>query len=184
MAFLATLWLPILLSAVGVFVASSILHMVLTYHNTDYTRLPSEDQIADALRKFNIGAGKYFLPHCGSGKERGSPEYQEKMKKGPVAIMTFMDGPPNMGKLLFCWFLYCVAVSVFAAYIAWHGAGAAPSGMAVLRFAGCTAFAAYVMGHWQDVIWAGESSASALKASFDGLVYALVTGGIMAWLWP
>lgn len=184
MVTLASLWLPILLSAVGVFLASSILHMVLTYHNSDYKKLPSEGEIAESLRKYSIPAGKYFLPHAATGKERGSPAYQEKMKRGPVALMTFMDGPANMGKLLFCWFLYCIAVSVFAAYIAGRALPPGAEGLEVLRFAGCTAFASYVLGLWQNVVWAGESSVSALKSTFDGLVYALVTGGVFAWLWP
>jgi len=44
MAFLTALWLPILLSAVIVFVASSIMHMVLPYHRNDYGQLPDECQ--------------------------------------------------------------------------------------------------------------------------------------------
>jgi len=34
MVSLAALWLPILLAAVFVFIASSIIHMVLPYHKT------------------------------------------------------------------------------------------------------------------------------------------------------
>ena len=37
---LAALWLPILLSAVIVFVVSSILHMALPFHKNDYRQLP------------------------------------------------------------------------------------------------------------------------------------------------
>ncbi len=36
---LSALWLPILLSAVIVFVASSILHMLLPYHRSDYNQI-------------------------------------------------------------------------------------------------------------------------------------------------
>jgi hypothetical protein len=45
----AALWMPILLSAVFVFVASSILHMVLPYHRSDFAKLPAEDEVRDAL---------------------------------------------------------------------------------------------------------------------------------------
>ncbi len=41
-----SLWLPIVLSAIIVFVASSIIHMVLKYHNSDYPQLSGEDGIA------------------------------------------------------------------------------------------------------------------------------------------
>ena len=47
---LGALWLPIVLSAVLVFVVSSIIHMVLRYHNSDYGRLPNEDAVRAALR--------------------------------------------------------------------------------------------------------------------------------------
>ena len=46
---LTTLWLPILLSPVIVFFASFIIHMVLTYHRSDYRKLPDEDRVTDAL---------------------------------------------------------------------------------------------------------------------------------------
>lgn len=45
----AALWMPILLSAVFVFVASSILHMVLPYHRSAFGKLPAEDEVRDAL---------------------------------------------------------------------------------------------------------------------------------------
>jgi len=54
-----SLWLPILLSAVTVFLASSVIHMVLTYHRSDFKGLPSKDQVMDALRAFNIPPGEF-----------------------------------------------------------------------------------------------------------------------------
>ena len=48
MVSVTALWLPILLSAVIVFVASSIIHMVLPFHRKDYRPVPSEDGVMDA----------------------------------------------------------------------------------------------------------------------------------------
>ena len=42
MSLLGALWLPIVLSALLVFVVSAIIHMVLKYHNRDYKQLPNE----------------------------------------------------------------------------------------------------------------------------------------------
>ena len=39
---LTSLWLPILLSAIVVFILSSVIHMFLGYHNSDYARLPGD----------------------------------------------------------------------------------------------------------------------------------------------
>ena len=47
---LTSLWLPILLSAVVVFAASSIIHMVLPYHRNDFKKLPDEEGFLAALR--------------------------------------------------------------------------------------------------------------------------------------
>src|SRR6266851_8791731 len=44
MVSLSALWLPIVLSAVIVFVASSIMYMLLPYHRSDYRKLPEEDK--------------------------------------------------------------------------------------------------------------------------------------------
>ncbi len=42
MAFLTELWLPILLSAVFVFIVSSIIHMALPIHKGDYGKLTNQ----------------------------------------------------------------------------------------------------------------------------------------------
>ena len=59
-------WLPILLSAVIMFVASSIMHMALKYHQSDYRQLPDEDKILAALRPANLKRGLYVFPFCTS----------------------------------------------------------------------------------------------------------------------
>jgi len=51
---LMSLSIPILLSAVVVFVASSVIHMVLRYHQNDFKRIPAEDDVMLALRPFNM----------------------------------------------------------------------------------------------------------------------------------
>jgi hypothetical protein len=102
------LWLPILLSAVIVFVVSSIIHTVTPWHKSDYPKLPNEDKVMDALRPLAIPPGDYLMPCPSSSKELRSPEFLEKRKKGPVVVMTVMSsGPVSMGKNLLQWFLYC-----------------------------------------------------------------------------
>lgn len=180
-----TLWLPIVLSAVIVFVASSIIHMVFRYHSTDYRRLPDEDAVADALRKLNIPAGEYFLPHASGMKEMKTPEYQEKVKRGPGAMLTIWPGgSPSMTKNLVQWFVYSLVVGVFAAYVAGRALQPGAYYLAVFRFVGVTAFASYAIAGWQQSIWWKRSWLATLKNTFDGLVYALLTAGVFGWLWP
>jgi len=182
---LVSLWLPILVSAVIVFIASSIVHMVLGYHASDYKKLPSEDDVMEALRKFDIPPGDYFVPRAGSTKEMKTPAFVEKMRKGPVALMTFMKiGRPGMGAQFVQWFLYCVVVGIFAAYIAGRALPSDAPYRAVFRFAGCTAFVGYALALWQNTIWYKRSWMVTLKSTIDGLVYGLLTGGTFGWLWP
>jgi hypothetical protein len=143
---LASLWLPILVSAVIVFVASSILHMVLPIYRSDYRKLPSEDAVMDALRKFNIPPGDYLVPCAGTPKEMNAPGFVEKMTKGPVALMTVMrTGRSSMAVPLAQWFVYCVVVGVFAGYIAGRALPPGARYLSVFRFAGCTAFVGYAL---------------------------------------
>jgi hypothetical protein len=180
-----SLWLPILLSAVIVFIVSSIIHMVIPYHRKDFGKVPSEDEVMVALRKFDIPPGEYVIPCAGSPKEMGTPEFIEKTKKGPVAFMTVMpNGPPSMGASLVQWFVYCVLVGIVAAYIAGRALEPGAHYLAVFRFAGCAAFAGYALALLQNSIWYKRAWSTTLKSVFDGLVYVLLAGGTFGWLWP
>jgi len=180
-----SLWLPILLSAVIVFVVSSITHMLLPYHHNDYGKVPAEDEVRDALRKFEIPPGEYVVPYAGSPKAMGTPEFVEKTKQGPALFMTVVpNGPPAMGASLVQWFVYSIVVGIFAAYIAGRALEPGAHYLAVFRFAGCTAFAGYALGLWQNSIWYKRAWSTTLKSTFDGLVYALLTAGTFGWLWP
>lgn len=180
-----SLWAPIVLGAILVFVVSSIIHMILPYHRTDYARLPSEDEVMEALRRFKIPPGDYFFPHVGSPDRMRSPEFQEKMKRGPVAVMTMMEsGTPTMGKQLVYWFIYSIVVGIFAGYVAGRALAPGAEYLDVFRFTGTVAFVGYALALWQLTIWYKRSVGTTVKSTLDGLIYALVTAGAFGWLWP
>lgn len=180
-----SLWLPILLAAILVFVLSAITHMVLKYHNTDYGPLPGEDEVRRAMREQGVQPGEYVVPYAATPKEMGEPAYIAKTTEGPVALITVREsGPPTIGKQLGQWFVYCLIVSVFAAYVTSRAVGAGAEYLDVFRFAGTAAFLAYALGTWQETIWFGRSASTTLKNTFDGLIYALATAGVFGWLWP
>lgn len=185
MVSIMSLWLPILLSAVFVFIASSIIHMVLGYHKNNVKKVPNEEGVMDALRQFNIPPGDYMMPRCENTKEMSSPEFTEKMKKGPVMVFTVMpSGPFSMTKNLVQWFIFCLIVGVFAAYIAGRAVGPGEEYLRVFQFAGCTAFIGYALALFHDSIWWERSWSTTFKFVFDGLIYGLLTGGTFGWLWP
>ena len=184
MAFLATLWLPILLSAVFVFITSSVIHMVLPYHRSDYSQLPEEDKILSVLRTVTLKRGLYVFPYC-THKDMKSAAIVEKYKQGPVGFLNVLpSGPPAMPKFLIQWFLYCLLIGFFVAYLAAHTIAAGANYRAVFRVVGTAAFLPYGVGQISNGIWKGQRWSAAAKEIFDGLVYALLTAGTFGWLWP
>ena len=182
---LQALWLPILLSAVIVFVVSSIIHMVLPWHKGDYPRVPDEDKLMAALRPLAVPPGDYMVPRASSMQQMRSPEFTEKLNKGPVLMLTVMpNGPWSMGRNLALWFLYSVVVGVFAAYIAGRALPAGSDYLRVFQLTGATAFIGYSAALWQMSIWYRRAWNITIKATVDGLIYALLTAGTFGWLWP
>jgi hypothetical protein len=184
MVSLAALWLPIVLSAVIVFVASSIMHTLLTYHRSDYGKLPGEEKLLAGLRPANLKPGLYVFPHC-LPKEMKSPAAIEKYKQGPVGFMTIApNGPPVMAKFLIQWFVFCLVVAFFVAYLTAHTVAPGASYRAVFRVAGTAAFLGFGLGHLSDGIWKCQPWSATIKEVQDGLVYGLLTAGTFGWLWP
>jgi hypothetical protein len=182
---LASLWLPILLSAVFAFLASFVLHMLLPFHRGDMKKVPREDDLLEAMRRLDIAPGDYAAPYAGGPEAMKDPAFVDKMKKGPQVLMTVAAGaPPSMTRELAQWFVYLVVVSVVAAYVAGRALGPGAEYLDVFRFAGTTAFASYALGLPQDSIWYRKNWAATARSMIDGLVYALLTAGVFGWLWP
>ena len=179
------LWLPILLSAVLVFVVSSIIHMVLQYHAGDSRGVPDEAKVMDALRPFRIPPGDYVMPQPASTKEMGEPAFVDKMKAGPVALITVLpNGPIAMGVSLARWFGYSLLVGAIAGYTAGLTLGPGAEYSLVFRIVGMVAFAGYSLAILQSSIWWHRSWRFTFLTMLDGAVYALLTAGTFGWLWP
>jgi hypothetical protein len=185
MVALSALWLPILLSAVTVFIASSLMHTVLTYHRRDCHQLPEEDKLLAALRAAGLHRGVYVFPYSANPKDMKSPAMAEKFKQGPVGMMTvFPTGLPVMPKFLGQWFAFCLILSFFVAYLTGRTVAPGVPFLAAFRVAGTAAFLAYGLGQLANSIWKGQPWSATLKEVFDGLIYGLLTGATFACLWP
>lgn len=185
MVTLSALIVPILLSSVIVWVASSIIHMALPWHKGDYPKVPDEPRFRSAVGPLAIPPGDYLVPRCDSIAEMKSPEFKAKITEGPVVMMTVMpNGIMGMGKALTLWFLYILVTGIFAAYIAGHALAPGAQYLEVFRFVGASAFMGYAFALWQAAIWYHRSMRVTLLSSFDGLIYALLTAGTFGWLWP
>ncbi len=182
---LSALWLPILLAAVFVFIASSIIHMGPLWHRRDNPGFPDEERARAALGSLNVPPGDYMVPRCYGMKEMQSAEFLAKMNQGPVWVVTVLpNGPTKMGGSLVGWFLFTVLVSLITAYIASNALAPGANYLDVMQIAGCTAFAAYSLGQVPNSIWFKRQWSVTFKHVLDGLIYGLLTGGTFGWLWP
>jgi hypothetical protein len=182
---IASLWLPIVLSAVIVFIASTLIHMGPFWHRGDFPRMPREAEVLNALRPFAIPPGDYFIPGATGMEERRSREFKDKLAQGPVAVLTVMpNGMLSMRRNLLQWFVFLIVVSLFCAYIASRTLPAGAPYLRVHQVVGATAFIGYALALCQLSIWYRRSWSLTLKAALDGLIYGALTGGTFGWLWP
>lgn len=184
---LLALWLPILLSAVVVFVISSLIHMVFKWHASDYKGFANEDAVRDALRVGSPETGKrYVVPYCTDMKEMGSEAMQQKYAAGPNAFVVFApNGQPKMGKQLGLWFLWALIVALAAAFIVAELVGISPwRARAGAKVVGAFTFAAYGLGTVTESIWMYRSWTSSAKYLLDSALYAVGSGLVFYYLWP
>ena len=185
MSSIASLWLPILASAVAVFIASSLIHMVLPWHKNDYPRLANEDAVMDALRPLGIPPGEYFVPRPASRDALRSPEFIERANRGPVFILNMMpNGILPMGSSLAQWFVFLLFVAGFAGHIAMRAITPPAPHYTIFHTVGLSAFMGYAFALWTMSVWYRRPWMTTIKATVDGLIYALITAEIFVLLWP
>jgi hypothetical protein len=180
-----SLWLPILLSAVLVFVASSIIHMASPWHKGDYPPLPNEDAFRNAVGPLDLPPGDYMVPRPRSREDIKSSEFLEKMRQGPKVIMTVMPkGEAGMGSNLAMWFVYLLVVSLFVAYVVGRALPPGTEYMKVFQLASAVTFIAHGAALWPMSIWYRRAWNITIKSTIDGLIYGLLAAGVFGWLWP
>lgn len=182
---IASLWLPILVAAIAVFVASSLVHMVFRWHQSDHRRVANEDAVMAALRDGGIARGQYILPWCEGMKAAQDEAMQAKYRAGPIAVITvFKPGMPQMGGMLLKWFVFNLVVALICAVAIVHLFGAGVGAPYAAHLAGVLTFMAYGAGSAQQAIWMGKPWSTVAKDLLDALIYAAVTAAAFYFLWP
>ncbi|MEM7052187.1 MAG: hypothetical protein AAF604_21150 [Acidobacteriota bacterium] len=186
MVSLASLWLPILVSAIVVHLASFIVWMVLPHHRSDWAKLPDEDAFADAVNQQNPAApGQYAVPHAANPSDWKDEKLLEKMRRGPVALLVLKPvGQTGMGKNLALHFVHCLVIATLAAYIGALTLAAGTDFARVFQVIGVAAILGWAGCIPVNANWFGHSWSSTIKSIIDGVAYGLLTGAIFGWLWP
>ena len=186
MGALLQLWLPILLSAVSVFIASSLIHMLFKWHNSEYRGFANEDAVRAAINQGGAKPGIYFIPNMAdcSKEQMQDPVFQAKFTEGPVAkIIVRPAGAMSMGKPLLLWFLLALLVAAAAGCVAFFAVGAG-DGNRGGQIVGVVTLLAYGVGSVVQGIWWGAPWRSVLKDLLDAIIYAVVSALAFCWLWP
>lgn len=179
------LWLPIVLTAVFIFIASSLIHMVFKWHNGDYRKLTNEDAVSAAIRAGAPSPGQYVLPHCMDMKEMQSEAMQKKYNDGPIGFLTLRpNGLPRMGPALVMWFLFTLLVAAIAAFIAITSIGLSAHPHVAAHLIGLVSLLAYGAGSIQAGIWMGKPWGSVAKDLLDGFIYAGISAMTFLYFWP
>lgn len=180
MEFLNDLWLPILLSAVALQIASTIAWTVAPHHKSDWKRLPQEDELLAALRQAHVPAGNYLFPFMIHGPEQSSPEFQEKFKTGPRGTITFWD-LPNMGANMFWTFVFFLVTSAVIGYVSHAVLEAGSTFLKVFQVVGTIGILTYSCAGIPNAIWFKRQMLTNLV---DGILYGLIVGAVFGWRWP
>lgn len=176
-----SLWLPILVSAGAVWIASAIIWMVMPWHKTDFSPVNDESAARAALK--GLAPGQYMLPFCIDPKQLEDADMQRKFVEGPLGYITIaQSGVPKMGGRMLQSMIYNIVVGIICAYILTRTASLAGDYLHVFRIAGTVAFISYGVAFIQDAIWFSRPWSSVAKTFLDALIYALLTGGVFGWL--
>jgi len=183
MAFLTDLWLPIILTAVALFLCSFLAWAVLPHHKGDQSAPPDEEAMIKAVRGLGLKPGRYIFPFCQDGKQMKDPEFIRKMEEGPMGMINVWP-KMNMGKNMAFTFLTFLAATVLIPYLA---RAVLPNGAEfgrVYQVVGTAGVLTWCFSFIPNMIWFNGGARAIVMCVIDGLVYGLVTGAIFAFCWP
>ena len=183
MTMLEHLWLPIVLSAVAVWIASALGWMLIGHHHQDWSKLPDEERVITAIRSFNLPPGNYGFPHFGR-KECNTPEAKKKWEEGPVGLLNVW-GKVNMGRNMVLTVIVCLIISTVIAYLGAAAELHKEQGFGKLfQVLGTAGVLGYTFATLPGDIWFQKYPRAILMGVIDGVVFGLISGAIFAALWP
>lgn len=196
MDFLTHLWLPILVSAAAVWIASSLAWMVVGHHKKDWKGIPQEKDFIETIKRMGIPPGNYGFPEfrrCEGLSKEEKKSLWEEMQKNPMGLLRVW-GPINMGRNMLLSLLVYLVASILIAYIGWNSfhdvplfpgsAGPRPEFSKVMQVLGTAGVLAYCIASLPNDIWFQRSRREVFMGLIDGVVFGLLTGAVFAWLWP
>jgi len=185
MVAMSSLFIPVVVSAVLVFVVSSVIHMATPWHKGDYASVPKEDEVMQVLRPFGLPPGDYMMPRPASMDEMRSPAFVERSTRGPRVVMTVLPGgPTSIGRNLIAWLVYLLLVGVLVAGLDALALRRGQDYHDVFHVTLLASFLGYAAALWQMTVWYNRSIGTTIRSTIDGFVYALVSAAVFSFFWP
>ena len=185
MVSVTTLWLPILVSTVFVFITSNLVWMVFQLHKNDWKQLPDEEAFRQVMNTQNLETAEYSFPFSSGPEDWKSEAWQSKFNEGPVGFLTLMPkGDMSMGKNMALWITYVAIIEVFIAYLTGLARADGAAFMEVFQVAGAAGVLGFAGAVAPEAIWLGRQWSNVFRTMFDGIVYGLISAATFAWLWP
>lgn len=206
MAFLAHLWLPILVSGVCVWFASALAWMAVGHHKKDRDAIPGggagEQEFMETITRMKIGPGNYGFPDFCQHDHLPRRERMEALKtlydRRPMGLLRVW-GEMNMGVNMLLTFLFYLFTSAVIGYLAWaalplpanmpflpgeRAASGASMFWKVFQITGTAGILAYCFASFPSDLWFQKKRRAILMDWLDGVVFGLITAAVFAWLWP
>lgn len=178
------LWLAILIASACVFIASAIIWMVLPYHKTDIKMLPDEAAFKAAIIPLDLPPGLYMYPNCQDSSEMKSDEFKARWKAGPWGTINVLSAQPNFPINLLKTFIAFLVITVLVAYLTGVGLGPGAELLTVFRVAGTAALLGHCTGGLAGSFFLGKPTRFVVTDLIDGVIFAIITAGILALMWP
>jgi mannitol-specific phosphotransferase system IIBC component len=180
MTFFFALWLPILVSAVVLFIASSIAWTVLTHHFHDHNKLPNEEEFMAQVRSMELPNATYIFPLYLSHKDAQNPDNVKRYNDGPRGVIMLWD-VPNIGRNLGLTFLYFFIIATVTAYIGWASMGPGVGFLKAFQVIGAIGVLVFASSGQLNAIWFPRRT---LNDFLDGVVFGVLMGLVFGLLWP
>ena len=179
------LWLPILLGAVFAFFGGAVAWMLIpNWHQPDIKVLPDEDAFVADVERHNVAPGLYMWPNCNTAEEMKSEAYKKKFAGGPWGVVTIPSGAPSFGRNLAVTLVYHLVVCAIVGFLATFAFEAGAGYWDVFVFVGLACALSYCTMGLPHALYMMAPKRGMFTNLVDGVVYALLTAGAFAGLWP
>ena len=184
MSELAGLSIPILLSAIAVFVISLAGRLLIGHHKADWNELPEEGDTMEFLRKSGIKPGCYIFPLVHSKEHRTDELKEQRLEAGPWGTIHVWTSQGNLGSRLLQTFTFHLVASFFIAYLGTLAIEPGAGFLKAFQVTGTAGILAYAFGGVPNAIWFSRHVRPAVLDVVDGICFGLITGVVFGLLWP